>query len=233
MPPKHFNDGREEALVKYVSSQNPRNATEVLSAIDEYVETKGRMMIFQQPKVDATRKVLSQLNPPPKVLVELGGYVGKSAIAWGEMLRVFNPGQEGEVKVFSLELETKFVEIIRELVSLAKLDGTVEVVQGKSEDSLRALKRKGIETVDVLFVDHYEEFYLPDLRLCEELGLLRKGTVIVADNTDMPGAPEYLKYIEAGGEGGFRYRCETVQVEAKSGKPNAVHFAFVEAVPSS
>jgi predicted O-methyltransferase YrrM len=30
----------------------------------------------------------------------------------------------------------------------------------------------------------------------EELGLLRKGTVVVADNVVYPGAPGYLEYVD-------------------------------------
>ena len=36
--------------------------------------------------------------------------------------------------------------------------------------------------MDVLFVDHAKERYLPDLRLIEEAGLLRDGSVVCADN---------------------------------------------------
>ena len=91
-------------------------------------------------------------------------------------------------------------------------------MQGESGESLRKLKsEKCIEHIDVLFLDHWEKFYVPDLRLCEELGLLKKGSVIVADNTDMPGAPDYLKYVEGGGEGGWKYRCESIDIGTQKG----------------
>lgn len=180
------------------------------------------MMIFQKPKVDASRQFLQKLNPKPKVLVELGGYVGKSAVAWGDLLRSFhtNNGEVKDVKVFSLELEPDFVPIIRDFVSISGLEGIVEVVQGPSQESLRILKNeRGIDKIDVLFLDHWEDRYLPDLRTVEELGMLKVGSVLVADNTDMPGTPDYLKYVEAGGEGGFKYRCESVVVDAPDGAP--------------
>lgn len=175
-------------------------------------------MIFQQPKVDAAQRVLEKLDPKPRILVELGGYVGKSAIAWGAMLRDFHA--DGQVKVFSMELEADFVRIIRDFVEIAGLTDIVEVVEGQSGDSLRNLKQqKGIEKIDVLFLDHWEKFYLSDLKVCEELGLLRVGSVVVADNTDMPGAPEYLRYVEGGGEGGRKYRCEKTVVDEPQGSP--------------
>lgn len=187
-----------------------------MDAIDYHVNNVQRLMIFSQPKLDATEKVLATLDPKPKVLVELGGYVGKSALAWGLMLQKFHQasqGQASEVKVFSMELEPDFVSIIRDFVDTSGLSGTVEVLEGESGESLKRLKaEKGIERIDVLFLDHWEKFYVPDLRTCEDLKLLKKGSVVVADNTDMPGAPDYLKYVESGGEGGWRYRCESVDV---------------------
>lgn len=36
--------------------------------------------------------------------------------------------------------------------------------------------------------------------------------MVIADNTDSPGAPDYLKYMEAGGEGGWKFRCDRVDV---------------------
>lgn len=246
------------ALYDYVKSQDQNKLQDdpkaVMNAIDYYVNNTKRMMIFSQPKLVATEKVLEQLNPKPKVLVELGGYVGKSALAWGLMLQKFQQASQGnvrDVKVFSMELEPEFAKMIRDFVDIAGLSGTVEVVQGQSSESLKLLKaEKGIEHIDVLFLDHWKEFYVPDLRLCEELGLLKKGSVVVADNTDIPGAPDYLKYVESGGEGGWKYRCESIDVGSERGpvssesslpikiaggdadtKQSIVHFAYVEDTP--
>ena len=82
----------------------------------------------------------------------------------------------------------------------------------------------------MLFIDHWEKFYLPDRRLCEELGLLKKGSVIVADNVDRSGAPEYRKYIESGGEGGWKYKFERLDVDVEDG-PRLVHVAWIEGTP--
>lgn len=184
------------------------------------------MITFKQPKVDIARQYLSKLTPQPKVLVELGGYVGKSAIAWGDMFRSFHP--DGSAKVFSCELEEKFVGIITDFIDIAGLQGTVKVLQGPSGESLRSLRQKeGVDFIDVLFLDHWEECYLPDLKTCEELRLLRVGSVVLADNVDMPGAPEYLKYVEGDGEGGWKYRCETMLVDGPENIPVSFCFSFV------
>ena len=45
-----------------------------------------------------------------------------------------------------------------------------------------------------------------DLQLLESHGLLRKGTVILADNIIYPGAPEYLEYVQ----GSEKYNTEVI-----------------------
>ena len=47
----------------------------------------------------------------------------------------------------------------------------------------------------MLFIDHFEQYYLPDLRISESLGLVQPGTIVVADNIISPGAPKYAEYI--------------------------------------
>lgn len=176
-------------------------------------------MTFKGPKLTATEEVLAKLDPPPKILVELGGYVGVSAVAWAPMLKRLDQSRgNAKVQVFSLELEPEFVQIIDDFVRMTGQTETTRVVQGRSADLLRKLKQDGtIDHIDVLFLDHWEDCYVPDVRLCEDLGLLRKGSVIVADNTDIPGAPAYLEYMRAGGENGWKYRSEEVKVDAGRG----------------
>lgn len=181
------------------------------------------MIVYSAVKIEKSRAVLSSMSPPPKTLLEAGTYIGNSAIAWGEILRSLNGGSSQGVKVYTFELDTNFVEIARDLVKLAGLEDIVTVLQGKSTELIRQLKESSaIEQVDVLFLDHWEEAYLPDLQLCEDLALFRKGSVVLADNTDYPGAPEYLKYVKAGGRGGdghVKYESVSHDTKSKKGAP--------------
>lgn len=42
---------------------------------------------------------------------------------------------------------------------------------------------------DFVFLDHCKECYLPDLQSLERLGLIQRGTTVMADNVIYPGAP--------------------------------------------
>lgn len=188
------------------------------------------MIIYSEVKLEKSRSLLAAMDPPPKVLLEAGTYIGNSAIAWGDMLRTLNGGEPSAkgVKVFTFELDAGFVRIARDLVDLAGLSDIVTVLQGKSTDLIRKLKEgkedggATIDQIDVLFLDHWEEAYLPDLQLCEDLALLHRGSMILADNTDYPGAPEYLSYVKAGGRGGegyVKYESVSHETDSKKGAP--------------
>ncbi|KAG6072142.1 hypothetical protein E4U16_005626 [Claviceps sp. LM84 group G4] len=127
------------------------------------------------------------------VQVELGGYVGYSAILFADAVRA-----AGGTHFYCLEHNPEFFSIIRMLCELAGLGDFVTVIYGDSAESLRQLKSQGLFTqIDLLFLDHYKPLYLRDLKLCEELGFINPGTTLVADNVIKPGNPPYLAYVRA------------------------------------
>ena len=57
-------------------------------------------------------------------------------------------------------------------------------------------------TLDLLFIDHDKAVYLSDLVRIVDRGWLHPGSVVVADNVLVPGAPKYRAYMRRnqGGE---------------------------------
>ena len=51
--------------------------------------------------------------------------------------------------------------------------------------------------LDLLFIDHDKDEYVPDLRRMLDRGWLHPGSIAVADNVKTPGAPEYRALMEA------------------------------------
>lgn len=192
------------------------NPHAVLAAIDRFSDLP---LAFQRNKLDLSLKILTKQDPVPKVLVELGGYIGYSAVAWGIFLKELNYNDAAGIKVYSVESDAKFVPIIKAIVELADLSDVVEAVEGLSYDVLRALKEKDEAfIIDVLFLDHWDKYYRSDLELCVELGMLKPGSLIMADNTDFPGAPEYMDFIRKRtvASNGLRFSTETLFVEKES-----------------
>jgi catechol O-methyltransferase len=125
--------------------------------------------------------------------VELGGYVGYSAILFANALR-----KAGGETFVCLERNPEFAAVVSSLVNLAGLSSVVRVEVGSAGESIcRLHDTSDLKTIDLLFLDHYKPAYLPDLKLCEELGLIKQGSVLAADNVVKPGNPPYLEYVRS------------------------------------
>jgi len=126
----------------------------------------------------------------PKTLLEIGGYVGFSAILFGNELR-----KVGGHKYLSLELNPTFASVARELIALAGLNEIVEIIEGPCRESLRKLQQQGAGAFDVIFIDHAKVLYLDELKLCEELGFVKPGTTVMADDMVRQGNAKYSAYV--------------------------------------
>ncbi|KAI0804973.1 catechol O-methyltransferase [Xylaria sp. FL0064] len=192
----YFDDGREIELLQFVLNhpnvdQLKGNPQKVLDAIDEFGRTRKYLMNVGEYKSKTVVDLIKARKP--QVMVELGGYVGYSAIAFAAALR-----EGGGTAYYSLEKNSEFCKIIANLVDLAGLGDVVRVVVGSSSDSLRHLHADGSLTqIDLLFLDHYKPLYTDDLKVCEELGMIKVGTVLAADNVIKPGNPAYLEYVRS------------------------------------
>ena len=145
-----------------------------------------------------------------------------SAVAWAPMLSRLQQAKGGDgkdVQVFSLELEPDFCKIIQDFVDVTGLAGSTKVVQGPAGDSIHKLAAsKEVTGIDVLFIDHWERHYLPDLKICQKLGLLKKGSVVVADNTDMEDLAEFVKAIHEDVDG-WKYEVQKLDFTTEKWGP--------------
>ncbi|KAI9783862.1 MAG: hypothetical protein M1816_001163 [Peltula sp. TS41687] len=193
---KFFDDGREIDLLHFVyghpSINNIRGSpSAVLKAIDEYGRTTKFLMNVGEDKGKIVTDLIAEVRP--RIMVELGGYVGYSALLFGDAMR-----KAGGERYFSLERNPVFAAVIMSLVDLAGLSDVVKVVVGPSDESIRRLHAdKVIQRIDMMFLDHYKPAYTQDLKLCEELRLIAPGSVLAADNVICPGNPPYLEYVRS------------------------------------
>lgn len=129
----------------------------------------------------------------PQIMLELGGYVGYSAVLFGDAAR-----KAGGKSYYSLERNPEFAAVILSLVDLAGLADFVKVIVGPSAESIARLCAVGeLQRIDLMFLDHWKPAYVTDLKLCEKLKLVTPGTVLAADNCIEPGNPPYLEYVRS------------------------------------
>uniref|UniRef100_A0A2K6UJS9 Catechol O-methyltransferase n=2 Tax=Saimiri boliviensis boliviensis TaxID=39432 RepID=A0A2K6UJS9_SAIBB len=189
-------DTKEQRILHHVLQHAERgNAQSVLEAIDTYCEQKEWAMNVGSKKGEIVDAVIQEHQP--SVLLELGAYCGYSAV---RMARLLSPG----ARLLTIEINPDYAAITQRMVDFAGVQDKVTVVVGASQDIIPQLKKKyDVDTLDMVFLDHWKDRYLPDTLLLEECGLLRKGTVLLADNVICPGAPEFLAHVR----GSSRFEC--------------------------
>lgn len=168
------------------------NPQKVIAAIDEYHDKHNQLINVGDVKGPTILNIIAERKP--SVMFELGGYVGYSAILFGNALKSHGG------KLISIEKNPEMAAVANQLVELAGLRDNVQILVGASDEVLEELVRekKEVKEIELIFIDHWQKLYLPDLWLLEELGVLIPGkTMLVADNVIMPGAPDYVEWVKA------------------------------------
>ncbi|KAI8583711.1 hypothetical protein K450DRAFT_277271 [Umbelopsis ramanniana AG] len=168
------------------------DAQSVIDTIDDFASHYHRIMIIGDDKGGKIDKVLKEHKP--KIMYELGCFVGYSAVRFGAIIR------EWGGKFYSFEVDEQSVEVSRKIVEHAGLSDTVEIIHGGFDSAIKPFLENHPDhtgKVDAVFIDHWKDLYVPDMQLIESLNLLHPGSVVLADNVIRPGAPEYIEYMDS------------------------------------
>ena len=119
----------------------------------------------------------------------LGTFVGYSSLRMAAQT-------SNDALIVSIDSDPESAKIARSIHEHAGVANRIQIVIDESQKVIPRLRELfNIDSFDLIFIDHEGDAYLPDLKLLEEKGLIKSGTMIVADNAITPGAPDYLKYI--------------------------------------
>jgi catechol O-methyltransferase len=185
-------DGREEAAAAYVEAHaRGGDVDHVLETIDEFAREQSMLMNIGDEKgaiLDAAVR-----RAAPAQALELGTYCGYSA------MRIARAAPTA--RVYSVEFSAANAAVARRIWAHADLDDRITCVVGTLTDggkTLEALDTLGFAagSLDFLFIDHEKSAYLTDLESILDRGWLHPGSVVVADNVRIPGAPRYRAYME-------------------------------------
>lgn len=215
-------DGREQALLTYLRALPPSTfdpslplfdrSQRVLDAIHEFGKGENRyLMNVGETKGREVEELVRKRKP--KLILEIGAYVGYSAISFSRHLLDLHPtclfppawstSEAGENRAgyVSLEKSEVYATTAKGALDLAGLGKVVKFVIGSSTTSLKSL-RETLNmprplTFDMIFLDHLKPLYTIDLKVLEDEGLVGPGTMLVADNVVKPGNPAYLSWVRA------------------------------------
>lgn len=188
-------DGREERVAERVfRTARHGDADDVIRVIDKFGYQESLLINVGDRKGAIVDAALDRCQP--RTILELGTYVGYSAIRMARKLP-----QGGHL--YSIEFNEANAEIAGRIIDHAGFGDRISVVHGTLGDGGKTIAH--LETaagfsagsVDFVFIDHAKDAYLPDLMLILQRHWLHPGSIVVADNVKVPGAPEYHAYMKA------------------------------------
>ncbi|KUI45674.1 SAM-dependent methyltransferase [Mycobacterium sp. GA-1199] len=185
-------DGREAALRDYVVANARRgDSDDVLATIDRFAYEKSFLINIGDEKGEILDAGVRRSNP--SLVLELGTYCGYGA------LRLARAAPSA--RIYSVELAKANAEIARDVWAHAGVADRITCVVGTLGDGGRTLDALASEhgfgpgSLDMVFIDHDKAAYLSDLQSILDRGWLHRGSVVVADNVKIPGAPKYREYM--------------------------------------
>jgi catechol O-methyltransferase len=186
-------DGREEALAVHVM-RHARQADpdDAIRVIDDFSRQHSFMINIGDNKGQILDRAVQRIQP--RRLLELGTYCGYSAL---RMARVM----PSDAHLYSIEFNPANAAIARRIWNHANIGDRVTVIVGHLGDGGSTLHRLRTEYgftdggLDFVFLDHDKTAYLPDLQRIMNERWLHPGSVVVADNVRVPGAPKYRAYM--------------------------------------
>jgi catechol O-methyltransferase len=177
-------------VYKHATQGNPDS---VIAAMDAFCNQPDQMLMnVGDDKGPIVESLLSEHLP--RVMVELGCFMGYSAIRFTNHLK-----KQGvaDIRYYSFEVSPEYARDARTLIAFAGLQDNITVMLGTIQELAASFSPMVPHGVDMFFIDHWKDLYLQDIQFIETTGLLHKGSVVVADNVICPGAPDYLAYIRS------------------------------------
>ena len=185
-------DGREAAAVEYVlKNARAGDIDNVLATLDKFAYEKSMLINVGDEKGALLEAAVRRAGP--KLTLELGTYCGYGA------LRIARAAPAAEV--YSVELAEANAVNARQIWAHAGVADRVTCVVGTIGDGGHTLDTLAGEhgftagALDFLFLDHDKGAYLADLYSILDRGWLHPGSIAVADNVKVPGAPKYREYM--------------------------------------
>lgn len=210
---KHWQvgDGREAALAEHVvSTAAPGDLDGAIQAVDGFAYGHSYLINVGDEKGEILDAAVRRARPTR--LLELGTYCGYSALRTVRAM-------PDDAHLWSIEFNADNAAVAGRILDHAGVSDRVTIVVGTlgdGGDTIAALESEhgfAGSSVDFAFLDHDKDAYLPDLKRIVELGWLRPGAVVVADNVKFPGVPGYRDYMREHEGGAWRTTEHETHVE--------------------
>ncbi|CAF0890194.1 unnamed protein product [Adineta steineri] len=171
-----------------LQNSNRGDIQNIIDTIDKFGWTKQWLMNIGDQK----GKILDEAiqTRKPKTVLELGTFLGYSALRMISLL-------PKDALLISIDSNTESAEIARSIFEYAGVTDRIKTIVDDTNNVIPHLNKDfNVDSFDLIFIDHFKDVYLRDFKILEDVGLIKSGTMIVADNVICPGAPDYLEYVQ-------------------------------------
>ncbi|KAK6352515.1 hypothetical protein TWF730_009339 [Orbilia blumenaviensis] len=169
------NEAISTAVLKYCRERSlplPDHIHRHAELTEKQLGDKSEMMVS---RLQAQYLLWTARSFGAKKILEVGCFTGFSALTFAEALK----GVEG-AKIVTMDINPETGAIARQAFKTAGVDGFVELVLGPADQTLTDLVPQG--PFDLVFLDANKEGYITYFNKILELGLVRKGGILIADN---------------------------------------------------
>ena len=177
----------KNVLIYVKSHAKKGDVLDVISAIDKYTVEKEKSIIIGEEKGNILDELIRECRP--SLVLELGSFFGYSALRMARLMT------RPECMIYTVEAIPEFAKIAQEIIEFAGMKDRITVLLGDSVNVIPALVNECLGPFDFVLLDHWKEAYKRDLIKLEDLKLMKKGSVVLADNVIYPGCPDYLEYV--------------------------------------
>jgi predicted O-methyltransferase YrrM len=183
-----------------------RNSEQISSLLRELEQMAKREHL---PSIGPIKgKIISDIikRYKPRKILEIGTLHGYSAILMADLL--FDDG-----KLITIEIDKNLADIARKNIAKTGLSHKIEVISGNALEVIPTLTGYKF---DLIFLDAAKSEYLQYLRLLEEKHLMKKDSVVVADNVILyeNEMKDYLEYVRSSD----RYKSQTTETTLEFNK---------------
>jgi catechol O-methyltransferase len=185
-------DGREAACAAYVEANARRgDLDDVVATVDRFAREQSILVNIGDEKGELLDAAVRRADPG--LVLELGTYCGYSGMRIARAAPV--------ARVVSVEFSAANAAVAQRIWTHAGVEERITCVVGTIGDGGKTLTKLADQhgfadgKLDLMFIDHDKDAYLPDLQSVLETGWLHPGSVVVADNVLVPGSPKYRAYM--------------------------------------
>jgi len=183
---------KEVGTMHYILGQGQKhNIPHIHRAIETFIREQELWLKLAGDEkgavLDAVLAMAGQPAGQPRLVVEVGLYVGYSSTRMASKLRAWGG------RVISMEVDPYHAAIARNTIEWAGLSDVIEVWVGHSENLIPRLRdRLPPKSIDILFFDQQGTKMHLDLGRIVSFNMLSDSAIIVGDNVLRPGAPQFM-----------------------------------------